>query len=71
MNLYTMQEVLGVLVVLAAATGTILVFGVAFILLQEGIRRAAHGAKAGVIHFRGLSAKDEWHQRAHARSPLR
>jgi hypothetical protein len=70
-NLYMMQEFLGVLVVLAAATGTILVFGVAFILLQEGIRRAAYGAKASVMHFKGLSAKDEWLHRTHARSPLR
>jgi hypothetical protein len=71
MNLYMMQEFLGVLVVLATAIGTILVFGIAFILFQEGIRRAAHGAKARIKHFRGSSAKDEWLQRAHGRSALR
>ncbi|MGA7225381.1 MAG: hypothetical protein WBX16_21160, partial [Candidatus Acidiferrales bacterium] len=71
MNLYVMQEFLGVLVVLAAATGTMLVIGIAFILFQEGIRRAAHGAKARIIRFKGSSAKDEWLQRAHSRSVLR
>jgi hypothetical protein len=71
MNLYMMQEFLGVLVVLAAATGTILVFGIAFILFQEGIRRAVHVAKARLIHFKGSSAKDEWLHRAPSRSALR
>lgn len=71
MNLYMMQEFLGVLVVVAAAMGTILVFVVAFILFQEGIRRAVHGTKARVIHFKGSSAKDEWLPRAHGRSALR
>ena len=71
MNLYTVQEFLGVLLVLAVTMGTILLFGVAFILLQEGIRRAVHGAKAGVIHLKGSSAKDDWLQRAHGRSVFR
>jgi uncharacterized membrane protein len=71
MNLYTMQEFLGVLVVLAAATGTMLVLGIAFILFQEGTRRALHSARARIIHFRGLSAKDEWLQRTHGRSTVR
>jgi hypothetical protein len=71
MNLYMMQEFLGVLVALAAATGIILVFGIAFILFQEGIRRAVRGAKARVIRFKGSSAKDEWLERAHSRSALR
>lgn len=68
MNLYIVQEFLGVLVVLAAATGTILVFGIAFILFQEGIRRALHSAKAHVKHSKGSSAKHEWLQRAYGRS---
>jgi hypothetical protein len=73
MNLYIMQEFLGVLVVLAAATGTMLVFGIAFILFQEGIRRAAHGAKARVAHFKGSNARNEWLQQAHRsiRPPLK
>lgn len=72
-NFYMMQEFLGVLIVLAAATGTILVFGIAFILLQEGIRRAVHGAKARVVHLKASSAKDEWLQKAHGsiRHPLK
>ena len=70
-NLYAMQEFLGVLLVLAAFIGTILVFGIAFILFQEGIRRLVHGAKTGVAPLRGLSAKDQWLQRAHGRSVLR
>jgi hypothetical protein len=71
MNLYTMQEFLGVLIVLAVATGTILLFGIAFILFQEGIRRAVHGAKARLMHLKSSSAKDDWLQRAHGRSALR
>jgi hypothetical protein len=71
MNLYMMQEFLAVLLLVAAFIGTMLVFGIAFILFQEGIRRALHGAKARIIHFKGSSAKDEWLQRAHGRSALR
>jgi hypothetical protein len=69
MNLYMMQEFRGVLIALAAATGTILGFGIAFILFQEGIRRAVHGAKAGVIDLKGSS--NGWLQRAHGRWALR
>ena len=71
MNLYAMQEFLGVLVLLAAFIGTMLVFGIAFILFQEGIRRGVHGAKTDVAPLKGLSAKDQWLQRADARSVLR
>jgi hypothetical protein len=71
MNLYAMQEFLGVLLLLAAFIGTMLAFGVAFILFQEGIRRVVHGAKTGVMPLKGLSAKDQWLQRAHGRSVLR
>lgn len=70
-NLYTMQEFLGVLLVLAAFIAAMLVFGIAFILFQEGIRRLVHGAKTGVVPLKGLSAKDQWLQRAHGRSVLR
>lgn len=71
MDLYTVQEFLGVLVILAAATGTMLVFGITFILFQEGMRRAVQEAKARVINLKGLSAKDDWLQRVHGRSALR
>ena len=70
MNLYTMQEFLGVLLVLAALTGTILVFAIVFILFQEGRRRAVCWAKTGLIVQR-LSARYQWLQRAHGRSALR
>jgi hypothetical protein len=73
MNLYMIQEFLGVLIVLAAATGTILFFGIAFILFQEGVRRAVHEAKARVIDFKASSAKEEWLQKARGsiRPPLK
>ncbi len=70
MNFYTMQEFLGVLIVLATLTGTILVFGIAFILFQEGVRRAVQGTKTHLTSLRGLNAKDQW-QQAHGRSVLR
>jgi hypothetical protein len=57
MNFYTVQEFLAVLLLLAVLTGTILVFAVAFILFQEGIRRAVLWAKTGVIRLAGLSPK--------------
>jgi len=49
MNLYLVQEVLGVLLVLAILMGTLLIFAIAFILFQEGMRRAARWARAGVV----------------------
>jgi hypothetical protein len=57
MNFYTVQEFLVVLLVLAVSTATILVFAVAFILFQEGIRRAVLLAKTGFIRLAGLSPK--------------
>jgi len=71
MNLYTVQEILGVLLVMAALTGTVLVFGIAFIFFQEAIRRAVHGASTHPVPTRGLNAKDQWLQRNHSRSALR
>jgi hypothetical protein len=49
-----------VLLVMAALTGTALVFGIAFIFFQEAIRRAVHGASTHPIPTTGLSAKDRW-----------
>ena len=40
MNLYIAQEYLGVLLVLAVSIAILLVFAVAFVVVQEGIRRA-------------------------------
>jgi hypothetical protein len=60
MSLYIAQEFLGVLLVLAGLTGTLLFFGIAFILFREGMRRALHYPKTRVIPSAGLSAKDEW-----------
>jgi hypothetical protein len=71
MNLYTMQEFLGVLLVLAALTGTVLVVGIAVLLLQEGIRRAVRGSRSHLMPIRDLSAKEQWLQRNHSRSALR
>jgi hypothetical protein len=45
MNLYIVQEYLGVLLLLAVLTVIILVLAVAFVLLQEGTRRAMLWAK--------------------------
>jgi hypothetical protein len=41
MSFYIVQEVLAVLLVLAGLMGTVLAFGIAVILLQEGIRQAS------------------------------
>ena len=63
MNLYMVQEYLGVLLVLAVSTATILVFAVAFVLFREGIRRAVSGAKTGVMDQPGLKTvgrKNRW-----------
>lgn len=60
MSLYIVQEFLGVLLVLAGLMGTILFFGIAVILVQEGIRQLLHRAKTRVMPFEGLSAKDQW-----------
>jgi hypothetical protein len=57
MNFYTVQEFLAVLLLLAISTATILVFAVAFILFQEGIRRAVLWVKTGVIRLASLSPK--------------
>jgi hypothetical protein len=69
MNLFMVQEFLGVLLVLALSMAAILVVGVAFILLQEGIRRIVRWAKTGVVPLQDLTSKDAWIDRSHARSP--
>ena len=48
-KLYVVQEILVVLLLLAIPTVTVFVFVVAFILLQEGVRRAVLWAKSGVL----------------------
>ena len=59
MILYTVEECLGVLLVLAILMGTILVFGILFILCQEGIRRAVRWAKTGVMPLEGLGPQSD------------
>ncbi len=66
MILYTVQEFLGVLLVLAIAMGSILILGILFILCQEGIRRAVRWVKAGVMPLEGLGR-----QRTDGRTALR
>jgi len=44
MSSYVVQEILSVLLVIAVATGTFLVFALSFILLQEGTRRTVRWA---------------------------
>lgn len=70
MNLYMLQEFLGVLIVLAGLIGTIVIFAIAFVLFQEGRRRAVLLSEHR-RHASKLSAKDQWLQRAHGRSALR
>lgn len=53
MNLYMMQELLGVMLVLAVLVGIILVFGITFILFQEVIRRALVWTKSVTVHLQG------------------
>jgi hypothetical protein len=69
MKLYMVQEILVLLLVLAVSTVTIFVFAVAFILLQEGIRRAVLWAKIGVVRLAGLSPQDQQFQRTTIRTP--
>jgi hypothetical protein len=71
MTLFMVQEFLGVLLVVAVSMAIILAFGVAFILLQEGVRRVVRWAKTGGMPLEGLSSKQQWLQRTDARSPLR
>jgi len=66
MILYTAQEFLGVLLVVAISMGTVLILGVLFILCQEGIRRAVRWAKTGAMPPEGLSP-----QRTDGRPALR
>jgi hypothetical protein len=46
---YVVEETLVVLFLVAVSTGTILVIAVAFLLLQEGIRRAVQWTKIGLV----------------------
>jgi hypothetical protein len=71
MSVYIAQEFLGVLLVLATLTGTILFLGIAFILFQEGIRRAVRGTRTGIAAPRGVNAKQQWLARTHGRLALR
>lgn len=70
MNVYIVQEFLAVLVLLAVSAAAILVFAFAFILFQEGIRRAAIWAKTDVIRLAGLSPRNQRIRRTDGQSAL-
>jgi hypothetical protein len=57
MRLYEVQEILVVLLLLAASAVTVFVFAVAFILFQEGIRRTLLWAKTRVARLPGLGSQ--------------
>jgi hypothetical protein len=52
MDLYRLQEILGVFVVVAVVLGTILFLGSAIIIVHEAILRALRLAKSGVSLLR-------------------
>jgi hypothetical protein len=54
-KLYIVQETLAVLLLLAVATLTFLVFAIAFMLIQEGVRQAVLWAKTGDGRLASLS----------------
>jgi hypothetical protein len=57
-KLYMVQEILVVLLLIAVPTLTVFVFTVAFILIQEGIRRAVLWAKTDIVRLASLSPQD-------------
>ena len=63
MSFYIVQEFLGVLLVLAGLMGTILVFGIAAILFQEGVHQTVRRAKNRVKPLAGSSAEELWLRR--------
>jgi O-antigen/teichoic acid export membrane protein len=71
MNVYPLQEFLGVVAVLAVLVGIFVFLGVLFILFQEGIRRAIPRAKTGVARLESLSPKDQRLRRTEVRPVLR
>jgi hypothetical protein len=71
MRLYAVQEVLVVLLLLAASAVTVFVSAVAFILFQEGIRRCLLWAKAGVARLAGLGSQDTTVSKNRLRSVFR
>lgn len=72
MSAYAVQEFLSVLLVIAVATGTLLVFALSFVLLREGIRQAVRWVmECAVVHLASLSATDRWLRRTDGRSALR
>lgn len=71
MNVYPLQEFLGVMLVLAVLVGTFVFLAVLFILFQEGIRRAIPRTKTGVEYLESLRPKDQRPQRSAVRPALR
>jgi len=58
MILYTVEEFLGVLLVLAISMGTVLILGVLFVLCRQGIR-AVRWAKTGAMPPEGFSQRTD------------
>jgi uncharacterized membrane protein len=58
-KVYLVQEALAVLLLAAVSSGTILVLGVAFVLIQEGIRRTVQWMKLGYIWLAHLGPQEQ------------
>ena len=72
MSPHVVQELLTVLLVIAVASGTLLVFALSFVSLQEGIRQAGRWVMVcGVVHLASMGATDRWLRRIEGRSVVR
>jgi hypothetical protein len=56
-KVYMVQEVLVVMLLTAISVAAILLLSVAFVLLQEGIRRAFHSAMTGLLRLTGFAPR--------------
>jgi hypothetical protein len=56
-KVYMLQEVLVVMLLTAISVAVILLLSVAFVLLQEGIRRAFHSAMTGLLRLTGFAPR--------------
>jgi len=56
-KVYMVQEVLVVMLLTAISVAAILLLSVAFVLLQEGIRRASHSAMTGLLRLTGSAPR--------------
>jgi len=58
-KVYLVEEALAVLLLIAVSTGTIFGFAVAFLLLQEGIRRTIQWMKPGYIRLAHFGPQEQ------------